>query len=424
MPIIPRGRTISMSGPPQQPQQQSQPSSQPQTRQGAAVDFDAVVDRRHTGSAKYDSAVRRGYPEDVLPLWVADMDFPAAPPILEALRARLDHGVFGYVEPWEEYYQSIIGWWQAHHGYLVQKEWILESPSVVFSLNTAIRAFTRPGDGVIIQTPVYGPFFSSVRLNGRKLITNPLLYSTKEYAINFEDFQQKIEEEKVKLFILCSPHNPTGRVWTSMELQRLGNICRKNGVVVVSDEIHCDITAPGFTHRVFAGLSPELEQIAVTLTSPSKTFNLSGLQISHVFIANEELRQAWINEKNASGYDEPNAMGLTACQAAYEKGRPWLDQLLKYIDENEAYVKDFLKQYIRGVYPVQRQGTYLLWLDCWACGFSSKEFNQRLIEKGKLWIYDGGAFGEDGEGFQRINLACPRETLSDALMRMSALFTH
>ncbi|MCL1805099.1 MAG: pyridoxal phosphate-dependent aminotransferase [Clostridiales bacterium] len=423
MAMIPRGRTIRMTGEVRQPQPQEQ---QPQalSQQQADADFDAVPDRRHTGSLKYDSAKRHGYPEDVLPLWVADMDFPAAPPILDALRQRVNHGVFGYAEPWDSYYQSIIDWWGAWHGYPVQREWILESPGVVFSINTAIKAFTRPGDGIIIQTPVYSPFYSSIRLNGRKLVLNPLTYSSREYTVNFEDFQQKVQQENVKLFILCNPHNPTGRVWSQMELQRLGNICKRNGVIVVSDEIHCDITAQGFTHRVFAGLAPELEQIAVTLTSPSKTFNLSGLQISHAFIANEELRQAWRSARMATGYEEPNVMGLAACQAAYEKGRPWLEQLLKYIDDNEAYVKEFLRQYIHGVFPVQREGTYLLWLDCWACGFSSKELNQRLAEKGKLWVYDGAAFGEDGEGFQRMNLACSRETLSDALMRMSALFTH
>lgn len=409
--ITPRGRTLNLTG-----------TAGPQQSQSAA--FDEIINRRDTGSLKYDSAESRGYPKEVLPLWVADMDFPAAAPILEALKERADHGIFGYTWPWEEYYQSIIDWWRNWHGYTLQKEWILESPGVVFSMSTAIRAFTNPGDGIIIQTPVYPPFYSMIQTNNRRVVTNPLVYSNKEYSIDFEDFQQKIDREHVKMFILCSPHNPVGRVWTSLELQRLGNICQRKGVIVVSDEIHCDITIPGFTHRVFAGLTPSLEQITVTLTSPSKTFNLSGLQISHVFIANENLRQAWLNEKKASGYEEPNVMGMAACQAAYEKGRPWLDQLLLYINENEAYVEEYLRQYIHGIYPVQRQGTYLMWLDCWACGFSSQEFNRRLIDKGKLWLNDGSEFGTEGMGFQRMNIACPRETLTDAMMRLSALFTH
>ena len=416
--LLPRGQTIRMTNEPALPQGgQNQIQLPP-------VDFDKVINRRRTGSLKFDSAPRRGYPEEVLPLWVADMDFPAAPPILEAMQERLVHGIFGYTEPWDAYYESIVGWWRDNHAYALQKEWILESPGVVFSISLAIKAFTKPGDGVLIQAPVYHPFFSVIEQNNRKLVVNPLKYEGRDYLMDFEDFQDKVEKENVKLFILCSPHNPVGRVWSPRELQRIGNICQKNGVVVVSDEIHCDITAPGFRHCVFAGMSPSCQDIAVTLTAPTKTFNLSGVQISHAFIANEQLRAAWLAEKKASGYDEPNAFGLVACQAAYEKGRPWLDRLQRYINDNENYVNEYLKSYIHGVYPVQRQGTYLLWLDCWASGYSSKEFNQRLIERGRVWLYDGIAFGAEGEGFQRLNLACPRETLAEAMTRMSALYAR
>ncbi len=386
----------------------------------STFNFDRIVNRRGSGALKYDSAVRRGYPADVLPFWVADMDFPAAPVILEALRSRVNHGIFGYTEPQEGYYQAVQDWWKTYHHYKVKKEWILESPGIVFSLCIAIRAFTRPGDSILVQTPVYYPFFSAILLNDRKLVSSPLTYINKEYTINFEAFEETIKAHKVKMFILCNPHNPVGRVWTPLELQRLGQICRRNGVVVVADEVHCDFVSPGFKHQVFAGLDPKLEQITVTLAAPSKTFNLAGLQFSHVFIANEEMRKAWLEQKAATGYDEPNVMGITACRAAYEKGRPWLDSLLKYINDNDAFVQTFIKQYLHGIHVVRRQGTYLLWLDCWGTGFTPEEINRRLVERGKLWLYEGSKFGPEGEGFQRLNLACPRETLSDAMIRLAA----
>jgi cystathionine beta-lyase len=385
--------------------------------------FDQIVDRRNTGCLKYDTAVKRGYPADVLPFWVADMDFPTAPPILEALQARTDHGIFGYTAPQDGYYKTIQDWWRTNYGYNLQKDWILDSPGVVFSLCTAIKAFSEPGDSILIQTPVYYPFFSSILQNGRKLVSSPLIYQDKKYAIDFEDFEERIKAHKVKMFILCSPHNPVGRVWTLLELQRLGQICQRNGVVVVADEVHCDFMAPGFKHYVFAGLQRTLEQITVTLAAPSKTFNLAGLQISHVFIADEKMRQAWLDQKNATGYSEPNAMGVAACQAAYEKGRPWLDSLLRYINDNDAFVQAFLKQYLPAIYPVSRQGTYLLWLDCRGVRFSHEELCRQLVEKGKLWLYDGSKFGQEGKGFQRLNLACPRAVLSDAMMRLAAVLS-
>jgi cystathionine beta-lyase len=388
------------------------------------MNFDQVVNRRGSDSVKYDSSAKRGYPETVLPLWVADMDFPAAPPILDALQARLNHSVFGYAAPSDSYYEAVANWWRDRHGYDIRREWILDSPGVVFSLSVAVKAFTRPGDSVMVQTPVYYPFFHMVKLNGRKLVSCPLDYGNNRYSINFDAFQEAIVKEDVKLFILCSPHNPVGRVWTPLELEKLGNICHRNNVVVVSDEIHCDITAPNYKHRVFASISRSLEQITVTLASPSKTFNLSGLQVSHVFIANRDLRKAWADEKKASGYEEPNAMGIAACQAAYERGGEWLDRLNVYLNGNDAYVREFLKQYVAGVSVIERQGTYLLWMDCWGSGFTYEEMNRRLLDRGKLWLYDGSAFGPEGEGFYRLNLACPRETLSDAMMRFSVAFSR
>ncbi|MCL1848806.1 MAG: pyridoxal phosphate-dependent aminotransferase [Clostridiales bacterium] len=388
------------------------------------MNFDNVISRRGSGSLKYDSAAAHGYPDTALPLWVADMDFPAAPPILDALQVRLNHGIFGYVDPPDGYYQAISNWWRDNHNYELRREWIQDSPGVMFSIALAIRAFTRPGDSVMVQTPVYYPFYSTIQLNNRNLVECPINYEKKEYTIDFEAFQETLQREKVKLFLLCSPHNPVGRVWTQMELEKIGSLCIRNNVIVVSDEIHCDITAPNHKHRVFAGLDPRHEQITITLTSPTKTFNLSGLQISQAFIANQDLRNAWLKEKKASGYDEPNVMGVAACQAAYEGGREWLTRLKVYVNANEAYVREFIKQYIPGVAPIERQGTYLLWMDCWGAGFSLEEMNRRLIDRGKLWLYDGSAFGVEGEGFQRLNLACPRETLTEAMMRLAVAFSR
>jgi cystathionine beta-lyase len=258
-----------------------------------------------------------------------------------------------------------------------------------------------------------------VTQNGRKLVTCPLVYEDRKYSIDFQAFQETIAKENIKMFILCSPHNPVGRVWTPLELQRMGKICEQAGVIVVSDEIHCEFIAPGFSHNVFAGLDPTLEKITVTLVSPSKTFNLSGLQISHVFIEDEGMRHAWLEEKKATGYGEPGTMGLAAAQAAYEGGRQWLDQLLGYINKNEAYVLKYLQQYINTISPVQRQGTYLLWLDCQGSPYGYEGLNKRLIDKGRLWLSNGATFGIDGEGFQRLNLACPMETLTEAMLRMA-----
>ena len=388
------------------------------------IDFDQVINRRGTGSVKYDSAQERGFPEAALPLWVADMDFPAAPPILDALQERLNHGIFGYTEPQDGYHQAIIDWWREQHNYVVQRQWIMDSPGVIASMCAAVRAFTKPGDSVMVQSPVYAPFYNAVNYNDRKLVLCPLDYAEREYNIDFEAFRQAIETNEVKLFLLCSPHNPVGRVWTKLELEKIGTICLQNGVTIVSDEIHCDFAAPDHHHYVFAGLNRRFEQITVTLASPTKSFNLSGLQVSHVFIANDELRRAWIREARSMGMATPNIMGLIAGQAAYTEGLDWLGRLRAYVNGNDAFIREFLKQYLPSIHVVDRQGTYLLWLDCWGTGFTHAEMNTRLADRGKLWLYDGKEFGEDGEGFQRLNLAAPREILAEAMMRLSVAFSR
>jgi len=384
-------------------------------------DFNALYNRRKTGSLKYDSAVRHGHAELALPLWLADMDFQTAPPVLEAMQARVRHGIFGYGEPLEDYYEAVMTWWRTYHRYTVEREWILESPGAMFSIGLAIKAFTRPGDGVMIQTPAHAPFFSVIEHNKRKPVLNPLLYERQGYSIDFDDFRDKIQSEKVKLFILCSPHSPTGRVWTLQELQQMGNICQRNGVVIVSDEVWCDMVAHGFTHRVLAGINPTLNQYTVTLTSPCKTFNLSGLQLSHAFIANDKLRKAWVEQKKASGYDAPSILGMTACQAAYERGRPWLDSLHAYINENDSFVRQSLKQYTNGITVTPRQATYMLWLNCAGVGFGKDELSWRMHDKGMLWLLDGQTCGAEGNGFLQLNIACPRDILQDAMLRMAVV---
>ncbi|MDR1193536.1 MAG: pyridoxal phosphate-dependent aminotransferase [Peptococcaceae bacterium] len=377
--------------------------------------FDQVIDRRHTDSLKYDAAVKRGMPADVRPFWVADMDFPAPPPVLEALRARVEHGIFGYVDLGASYYQAIQNWWRDYFNYSVAADWIVTTPGVVFSLNAALRAFSRPGDAVMLQTPVYYPFFSLISNNQRRQIASELIYEQGNYRIDFDDVEAKIKKHRVKMLVLCSPHNPGGRVWTKPELLRLGEICLKYGVTVLADEIHGDFTTPGHPHFVFAGLAPELERITVTCVSPSKTFNLAGLQCSQAFIAEAGMRAAFQAQVAATGYDEANVMGMVACRAAYEQGRPWLEALLDYLAGNTDYVGEFLARRLPRIKPGRREGTYMLWLDCRELGLSQEELDQRIVEKGNIWLYTGVKFGAGGAGFQRLNLACPRPTLTLAM---------
>ena len=282
--------------------------------------FNTITDRRNTNSLKYDFAVERGYPADVLPLWVADMDFPTAQPVLDALHEAVSHGIFGYSEVKDDYYRAVSGWFKKHFGWETKPEWLIKTPGVVFALAMATRALTEPGDGVLIQTPVYYPFYSVIRDNDRNLVENELLYKDGRYEIDFADFEAKLRDEHVRLFILCSPHNPVGRVWTKAELQKLGAICKKYGVIVASDEIHCDFTLQGHPHTVFTEVCPELAERAIICTAPSKTFNLAGLQVSNIWIENEDIRRKFLKEMNRSGYSQLNSLGLVAAQAAIRSG--------------------------------------------------------------------------------------------------------
>lgn len=386
----------------------------------AVYDFDRVVDRRNTNSLKYDFAAERGLPADVLPLWVADMDFPTAPPVLDALHQAVEHGIFGYSEVKGEYYRALSGWFSAHFGWETRPEWLIKTPGVVFALAMAVRALTEPGDGVLIQPPVYYPFYSVIQDNDRKLVTNELVYQNGRYAIDFEDFEAKIVHERVKLFILCSPHNPVGRVWTKEELHRIGGICEKYGVIVASDEIHCDFAFPGHPHTVFPAACPELEERTIVCTAPSKTFNLAGLQVSNIWIPNAGFREKFRREMDRSGYSQLNSLGLVAAQAAYESGGEWLSQCRGYLRGNLDFLRGFLQDRLPEIRLVEPEGTYFAWLDCSGLGLSSRELNDLVVNRAKLWLDAGHIFGKRSADFQRVVLACSRKTLEQALLQLEA----
>jgi len=381
-------------------------------------DFEAVVERRGTNSIKYDFARERGKPEGLLPLWVADMDFPAPPEVLADLRQAVDHGIFGYSEAKDDYYESIMDWFDSHFAYRPSRREIVKTPGVVFALVQAIRAYTRPGEAVMIQPPVYYPFHSSIRDNGRTLVTNPLVYAEGKYSIDLEDFERKIADCGVKMFILCNPHNPVGRVWTKSELAAMNEICERRGVIIISDEIHCDFVWPGHAHTCLAALSEN----AVVATAPSKTFNLAGLQVANIFVKNTDLRHKLKTEINRSGYSQLSTLGLVAGQSAYAKGGPWLAALKSYLEENIRFTRAFLKARLPKIRLVEPEGTYLLWLDFSAYGLAPAELDGLVTGRAKLWLDDGMMFGPEGENFQRVNLACPKATLAEALGRLETAF--
>ena len=387
-----------------------------------SINFDEIIDRRGTSCLKYDFAVERGYPKDVLPFWVADMDFRAPVPVIDALTARTAHGIFGYTQVKDDYFNVLRDWFRTRHAWTVQRDELVITPGVVFAIATAIRAYTAPNEAVIIQQPVYYPFASMIRQNGRTLIDSPLRFADGHYSIDFADFEQKIIDHKVKLFVLCSPHNPVGRVWTRAELDQLAAICLRHHVIVVADEIHEEFVRPGFRHTPFASLSADAAAITVTCTSPSKTFNLAGLQISNIFISDESLRRRFKEELSRTGYDEPNTLGLAGAKAAYEHGAPWLKELLAYIEENYAFTKEYLAAHLPKVQLIEPEGTYLIWMDFSAYGLSDKDLNEKVIHEANLWLDDGPIFGAGGSGFQRMNLACPRSTLQTGLAHLANAF--
>lgn len=381
-------------------------------------DFDTVPNRRGTNCFKYDFAREMGMPEDVLPLWVADMDFPTAPAVLERLHALAEHGIFGYTGVKDAYFSAVHNWYAQRFGWETQRSWLVTTPGVVFAIAIAIRAFTQKGDAILIQQPVYYPFANKVTENDRQLVVNPLVLKNGRYEMDFADMERKIVDYHVKMLLLCSPHNPVGRVWTKEELLRVGEICQKHGVLVVSDEIHADFTYAGHTHRVFASVKSEFADFTITCTAPSKTFNLAGLQNSNIFIPNRQLRHAYKKELSACGCGGTNCMGMAACQAAYEAGADWLEQLKQYLAGNLAYIRQFLREKLPEIALIEPEGTYLVWLDLRKLGLTEQQQQQLIVQDAKLWLDTGTLFGQGGEGFERINIACPRTTIEQAMQRL------
>ena len=380
--------------------------------------FDEMIERKGTDRLKYDFAVKRGKPEDVMPLWVADMDFKTTSYVEDALIERAKHGIFGYSESQEDYFHAIAGWMHRRHHWDVEPDWLIKTPGVVFALAMAVKAFTEAGDCVLIQQPVYYPFSEVIQDNGRVVVSNDLYLGTdNRYHMDLEDFEQKIVEHHVKLFLLCNPHNPSGRVFTREELTGMGEICLKHGVTVVCDEIHNDFVFQG-EHTVFASIKKEYADISVTCTSPSKTFNLASMLISNIFIPNEKLRQRFQHEVNAAGISQLSVLGLVATQAAYEHGDEWYEKMMAYVKSNIDYARNYVEEYLPGVKMINGEGTYLVWLDFRGTGIETEELDRRIIYDAKLWLDSGKIFGKTGEGFQRINVAAPRKTVTECFERI------
>lgn len=377
-------------------------------------DFDQLNVRRGTNSYKWDSAAD----PDVLPMWVADMDFRTVPAVTEALQRRVAHGIFGYTRVPDAYYEA-VAWWFAHrHGWTIDRDWIVYTTGVVPALSALIKAMTQPGDKVLVQTPVYNCFFSSIRNNGCEVLTNPLLRQGDTYVVDYEDLERKVSDPGTKLLVLCNPHNPAGRVWTRDELYRIGSICFRHGVFVISDEIHCELVQPGYAYTPFATLGEEFVRHSATCLSPSKAFNLAGLQIANIIMADEEVRRKTNRAININEVCDVNPFGVDALIAAYsDEGAEWLDQLNTYIGGNYRCMKEFCGTYLPGFQLTKLEGTYLVWQDCSVFHCKSEELEHRLLEEAKLWLNAGTMYGAEGEGFMRWNIACPRSRMQTGLER-------
>ena len=376
-------------------------------------DFDKLIQRRDTHSVKWDSPE-----EGVLPMWVADMDFETAPAILETLRRRVEHGIFGYTKVPDTFYDAVINWFDRRHGWKINKDEILYTSGVVPAVSAIIKALTQPGDAVLVQTPVYNCFFSSIRNNGCVLAENKLLYHDYTYTIDFDDFERQCAREEVKVFLLCNPHNPVGRVWTQAELQKMGNICLRHGVAVISDEIHCELTMPDYKYIPMASISPEIRSNCITCVSPSKAFNIAGLQIAVIVAEDAEVRAKIDKALNISEVCDVNPFGVAALIAAYNEGEEWLNALCQYIHGNYKMLCEFFHGHLPYIPVTRLEGTYLVWADCRALGHSDA-ITRLLADEGKVLVNSGTMYGsDDADGFIRINIACPRARMAEGLHRM------
>lgn len=378
-------------------------------------DFDTPIDRTHTWSIKHDFKKENGKADDILPLWVADMDFRSPDSVVEALKKAVDHGIFGYSRADESYFDAVAAWYQKRHHLTLQPEWMTCTPGIVFALSIAVRAFTQEGDAVLIQPPVYHPFSRAILRNKRTLVENPLVLKDGHYEMDLEELEQKVLDEHVKLMILCNPHNPVGRVWTREELTALADICLRHHVYVISDEIHGDFVWQGHEQTPYASISEEACLHSMMCTAPSKTFNLAGMATSNLFIPDPEMRRKFRSELLDVGQENMNRLGLFACRAAYEGGGEWLDQLIGYLAGNLALVRDFCKNRVPQIQLVEPEGTYLAWLDCRELGMTDDELMAFFSDEAKVWLDPGTHSGEQGSGFMRFNLGSSRSVIAQAL---------
>jgi cystathionine beta-lyase len=380
--------------------------------------FDEIIPRRNSNSCKWDAAAG----DDILPMWVADMDFRTAPPVIAALEKRVRHGIFGYTKVPDAYYDALTGWFERQHNFIFDRKQILYTTGVVPALSAIIRALTVPGEKVVVQTPVYHCFFSSIRNNGCEIVSSRLVYKNGFYSVDFDDLDAKTSDPAVKLFLLCSPHNPVGRVWSREELMRMGRICLKNNVTVISDEIHCDLIYPGRRHIPFASVHNDLLYHSITCTAPGKTFNLAGLQVANILAANDEVRMKINDALNVNEVCEINPFAVEALIAAYNEGENWFEELKKYLYGNYLYLKYFFGRYLPQFPVLPLEATYLVWIDCSVLQKSSTEIAKILLEKENLWVNEGAMYGEGGEDFIRLNIACPRALLTRGLDRIRNAF--
>lgn len=384
----------------------------------STFDFDTVINRRGTNSYKWDIVKE----EDVIPLWVADMDFKAAPAILEALKKRVEHGVFGYTLVPDSYYEAIINWFARRHNWQIDRSWIIYTTGVVPAVSCAIKALTLPGEKVLIQTPDYNCFFSSIKNNGCEVAENELVRRGDSYEVDFEDFERQCADEKTTVFLLCNPHNPAGRVWTKEELERMNDICLAHGVRVISDEIHCELVMPGHRFTPFAAISDACRDNSVVLNSPTKAFNIAGLQIANIICADPAMRRRIDRAVNINEVCDVNPFGVVALQAAYNESEEWLDSLNHYIWGNYLTLKEFIAKELPRLEVARLEGTYLAWVDIKATGLTSDEAYGKLMKEGRVYVNSGTMYGRRaGEGYLRINLACPRATLLEGMKRMGGV---
>lgn len=384
------------------------------------MSFDDKVHRYNTNCLKYDFKKERNKPEDVFPMWVADMDFKCCDSIINNLNKKVEHGIFGYSQTDDSYFEAVYNWYLKRQKVSLKKDWLIKTPGVVFALAMAVRTLTKEEECVLINNPVYYPFSEVINDNNRKVVSSNLINNNGHYEIDFKDFEQKIVDNHIRLYLLCSPHNPVGRVWSKEELDRMVEICKKHNVFIVADEIHSDFIWEG-THTCLLKYKDYLDNMIVC-TSPSKTFNLAGLQISNIFIPNKKVRDDFQLEIYRTGYSTPNIMGIIACESAYRNGEEWFERLKEYLRCNIVYTERFIKENVPNIKVIHPEGTYLLWLDFNDLNITEEEINNKMLNEAKLWLDNGTMFGELGQGFQRVNIALPRKDLDYALNQIKMVF--